>query len=305
MTYTSQGSEKFLEAISLETSGDSASAAKMLIDLAEEGHSGAVSIFRYHGHMNPDTDGSPARTRTIEYAALSGYPQAEFSLGARYFDGFGMKKDREKGLAWLQRSVSHGNLDGSYFLGKVLEKKPYNDMEYALELITDAAGGGHALALNDLARKYRDGKVVPRDSLRALELYSASADHGYWVAARHIAEMYLDGDGVQHDPEQALEWFSRAADSGDQESQYQIARMFETGNGVEKDVDEAMRIYALLAINYSHSARRFCNEAAYRLGLILESGTDVPADLEDAIYWYTKAADKGHKEASIRLRELI
>jgi TPR repeat protein len=200
--------------------------------------------------------------------------------------------------------VSHGNLDGSYFLGKALERKPYNDPEYALELITDAAGGGHALALNDLARKYREGKMVPKDPIRALELYSASADRGYWVAARHIAEMYLDGDGIPHDSEQALEWFSRAADSGDQESQYQIARMYETGDGIEKDVDEAMRIYALLAINYSHSAKRFCNEAAYRLGMILEADTDVPADLEDARYWYSKAADKGHKEAYLRLKDL-
>ena len=300
----SMGDDRFPKAMSLEASGDNASAADILIGLAEEGHSGAVSVFRYHGHLNPDTDGSPARTRTIECAAMSGYPQAEYSLGARYIDGFGISRNLEKGLSWLQRSVSHGSLDGSYFLGKVLERKPYNDSETAVELIRDAADGGHALALNDMARRYRDGKGVPRDPVRALELYASSADRGYWVAARHIAEMYLDGDGVPRDAGQALEWFCRAADSGDQESQYQIARMYETGDGVDKDMDEAVRIYALLAINYSHSARRFCNEAAYRLGVIFEEGIDVPVDLEDAAYWYGRAADKGHKEARARLSSL-
>lgn len=304
MNGQSLGTERFSDALALEKSGDCGSAAEILVSLAQEGHSGAVAIFRYHGHMNPDTDGCPARTNTIEAAAMNGYPQAEYSLGARYFDGFGVPADREKGLAWLQRSVSHGNLDGSYYLGKILERKPFNDIETALELITDAAGGGHALALNDLARKFREGKVVPRDPLRALELYSASADHGYWVAARHIAEMYRDGDGVPRDPEQALEWFSRAADSGDQESQYNIARMYETGEGVPVDMEEAVRIYALLAINYSHSARRFCNEAAYRLGMIFEQGIGVPVDLEDAQYWYGKAAEKGHREAKSRLLDI-
>lgn len=299
------GHDDFNNLLKYEIEGKFREASLSLESSYDKGYPDAVATMRINKHMDLSKE-NPFRIQTLTELALRGNDVAEFCVGARYIYGMNVPKDVEKGLYWLDKSVSKNNADACYHLGKYLEKNTFKNYD-STELIRKAAEMKHPLAQNDLARKYLNGTFEYNPS-KSLQLYLEAGDNGYWVATRHAAEMYYSGKDIERDFEKAFELYCKAADAGDQESCLMVAEMIENGEGTDKDVSEAIRLYALLAINYSRNGKRFCNEAAYRLGMIFEKGTDVEIDYEDAYYWYSRAAEKGHdkaKKATLRVKNLL
>jgi hypothetical protein len=85
-------------------------------------------------------------------AADQGNAAAQFSLGAAYRDGEGVKRDDQLAVAWLQK----------------------------------AANQGLAMAQDSLGLMYADGKGVPRDLGKAIEWSQKAAAQGYPNAQTHV-----------------------------------------------------------------------------------------------------------------------
>ena len=59
--------------------------------------SGNVYLEKYHCSLE-----------TVQEAALSGNPDAQYALGYMYFNGIGTVKDEQTGILWIQRAASQG-----------------------------------------------------------------------------------------------------------------------------------------------------------------------------------------------------
>lgn len=288
------GQYEYQKALECEEHGNYHEASIYLESSFRKGYHDAINSLKINKHMDVSKE-NRMHIHTLIEMASTGNAVAEFCVGARFLYGINVKKDVGKAVYWLDKAIENGNSDACYHLGKYVEKNPVGNHD-PISLISKAADMKHPLAQNDLARKYLDG-TLEYDPSRALELYLEAGQEGYWIATRHAAEMLYQGKHIVRDPEKAFELYCRASDTGDPESCLMVAEMLEKGEGTEKDIYEAIRMYALLAINYTRNGRRFCNEAAYRLGMIFEKGMEVQSDYEDAYYWYSRAAEKGHREA--------
>ncbi len=102
----------------------------------------------------------------------------------------------------------------------------------------------------------------------------------------NVAYLYQSGRGVQADESQAFYWFSRGAAQGDPTALYQVVQAYELGRGVEADAHQAQHFLQQAAAAGSVPAQnRLAQEA------LLNN------DLEQAHYWFQRAADNGDANA--------
>ncbi|MEM8654420.1 MAG: hypothetical protein AAGF36_06715 [Pseudomonadota bacterium] len=120
--------------------------------------------------------------------------------------------------------------------------------ELAQELIRDAAYGGSAPALLEIARMQQQGTLV-EDWDAPLDLTVTMAfggilgplDRGVCNRAGRIAQEYLRGDVVQSNPALALAWFRFAADLGGADAAWRVVEFQLNADGAIKDNLELRR----------------------------------------------------------------
>jgi uncharacterized protein len=118
---------------------------------------------------------SPEDVRSFESykaKAEAGDAEAQFQLGGLYDNGFGVKKDLEKGWACYNKAADQGCID----------------------------------ALCKLAYHFQKGERVPRDYVKAAKLYRQAAEQGRISAQYEISDMYMRGNGVEKSMDEAYAW---------------------------------------------------------------------------------------------------
>ena len=177
---------------------------------------------------------------SLEKLARSGDPSAQNQWGFNLFNGYGVAKNPEEGLDWIQKSANQN-----------FAKAQYN-----------------------LALFHQDGKGVEPDLVKAFELMLKAGRQGLPEAETALGYMYERGQGVKSDITEALYWYrqastfggecKRSADHfkenllvhrqeqylyGDRNAQYMLGRIYETGaGGVFPNIDEAIRWYEDAAV---------------------------------------------------------
>lgn len=94
-----------------------------------------------------------------------------------YINGYGVKKDEDKGIEWLKKSAAQGNIDAELSLGT----------------------------------EYQNGQMMIRNTQEAAKWYLLAAQHGNSLAQRDIGMLYAKGIGVPRDYIQAYIWLNKAA----------------------------------------------------------------------------------------------
>jgi uncharacterized protein len=115
--------------------------------------------------------------KAVQQKAEQGDPEAQFSLGVMYTNGYGVWQDYAQAAAWFLQAAEHGDAKAQMALG-------------------DA---------------YAKGQGVPRDDVQVVTWYRKAADQGYADAQSHLGVMYADGVGVAQDYVEALKWTNLAA----------------------------------------------------------------------------------------------
>lgn len=218
--------------------------------------------------------------------ADSGDAVAMYCLGKVYCYGYGVPEDVDQATRWFLRAAERGHTEAMYQLGEIYgcqlpierNSRP-EDSAQALIWWHRAAARRHRDALLRLGNRAFHWDAV------ALVLFRQLAERGNADAQRCLGWMYHSGRGVPRDLEQAAFWYCRAAEQGEESAV----------NGLFHLAKLCKAAFACLrqAAERGHAEAQFClGEIYYYYG-----APDMPEDMEQAEFWYRRAAEQGHKLA--------
>lgn len=176
--------------------------------------------------------------------------------------------------------------------------QPDNSLPSQIKTVEARAFDGVPEAQHDLAALYTAGQGgVKADFARAAAWFEEAAINGIANARYNLGVLYHQGLGVTQDTNKALNWYKAAAAQNHPEAQYNLGIAYIEGVGATYDPAKA-------AGNFESAARAGIMEAAYNLGLIHENGLLGAPQIEEAIYWYNRAAENGSPEGKAALNQL-
>lgn len=149
----------------------------------------------------------------LRYRAATGDPVAQFEIGSRYADGFGVKPDMQEAVNWYRRSASQGLAPALYRLGSLLEH----------------------------------GRGTAQDKPTAAALYEKAAEKGNTKAMYNLGVLNAQGALGKPNFKAAAKWFTKAAQAGIKDGQFNLAILHARGMGVKTDLEEAYFWFAVAA----------------------------------------------------------
>ena len=128
------------------------------------------------------------------------------------------------------------------------------------------------------------------EDLAGLNALTTQAAGGDPAAQVSLAIKYRDGKGVEKDDATALQWAHRAADAGNADAMDFIGHAYLRGAVVEGN--------PVIAFGYFKAAADESAQAAFNLGQCYYGAQGTEQDCVKALYWWKKAAAKGHGRAA-------
>lgn len=275
-------------------------------------------------------------------AALQNHLIAIIQYAYMYSAGEGTAVDEEKCLYWCEKAAEQSDSpDMCYTCGSMYDKKSEedSDKEKAMYWYEKAAGQGNVDAQFQCGLHYSKGKGVPEDKEKAFYWYKKAAEQGDSSSQFNTGLYYSKGIGTENDEEQALYWYEKAARQGNVKAQYNCGHRYRKGIGSQKDEEKAVYWLTEAASKGSARAVEECREwigtvypdavinydrgnyqtALCRLKISAGLG-DIPSqcmlasmyykgqgtvkDVDQAIYWYEKAAAQNDPGAQSRLGDI-
>ena len=196
--------------------------------------------------------------------AEKGDPTAQFSVGASYAMGVGVKRDSAKALQWLERSANQGYdeaqifLGRMYFVGQGVKKNQIKG--FAFLHLAEKNGSSKAKRLKpQVAQQLSDTQIAEAEALaqemvkklpkmangmkghyrKLFEETLQKAQKGDSDAMAKLATLYALGNGVDKNLEEAFKWKLKAATDGISGAQFDLGWSYYRGEGVKKDVVNA------------------------------------------------------------------
>ena len=189
------------------------------------------------------------------------------------------------------------------------------------EVIESKARDGDCDAQYYLGLMFYFGNNKGRNHKKAFEYLKESADAGHSEAQYMVGVMYEYAQGVEQNYAQAFDFYIKAAKQGHTEALnwliskaeakygsskaqcnlgliYKRGQVDAIGKVINRAYDKALKYFKM-------AAEQGNSVAQYNLGLMYEAGqVEGGQNLKEAIDWYQKAADRGHKQAERALNRI-
>lgn len=238
--------------------------------------------------------GDPARAvPMLRFAAASGDPRAAVLLGSLHEEGLGTVKSREEALRWYRLAAEHGQPEAMAALGRLLlEESGPQARESAWQWLRQAA------RMDDRDGQYQIGWLLAQpgsthDDPQAFQWFIKAAGQGH-VGAQIAAASHLRGGiGVSKDQKAAAGLLERAAAMQDPVANYLLGRLREEEGGSSRN--KALDAYRIAAAAGHREAR-------FALAVML-AASSAEADRKEAVEWFAKAHEGGHRAAANHLGE--
>lgn len=285
-------------------------ALEHFLKAAELGHATAQYyvgwMYEYGQGVDKDMD---LAMQWYQKSADQGNQYAQFVLGESYYYGMrGKEVNYDMSFRWLELSAKQGNKNAEYYLGLSYDsgRGVAVNQQIAIQYFYFSAMQGHIDgALYNLMAHYQNGNVHAIDRPRCMLCFEKFSNQD-WVMTG-LGDIYKKGIGVAKNEKVAAEWYKKASNAGHGLGLYKMGECYEYGQGVEKDMDVAMKYYQL-------AANKGIKAAILKIGVVDTSnvsdemtasqlcvrGDDyyygrngVEKNLEEAIKYYCKAAEKG------------
>lgn len=206
----------------------------------------------------------------------------------------------------LEELANGGNAVASYFLalcyacGQVVNEDRNMFVKYLLK----SAEGNYPIALARLGDCYYNGEDLEQNYKKGIEYYEKAIEKSYGMDREFISDLhfdlfhcYYDDNKIEKDLDKAF-YHLKEASEHNLEALFELAQWYFNGNNIEQNYREAFKCYHSLA-EYDETG-----ESAYYLALSHEKGYGTEANIDDAKFWYRKAAVYGYEKAIKRLEEL-
>jgi TPR repeat protein len=196
----------------------------------------------YCGHMGMFQRDIEKAIQYFMKAAVQGHPQAENEIGNAYYYGSGMPKNMPEAEKWYQMAVQQGEPNAMVGLSQIYFDK--GRIDEAIQLISKSASLGNAVAMDNLAFCYMEGKGIKVDKEMAVYWLKKSVDCGYAKAFANLAYCYMRGEGIERDYKKMFELYKKGAELGDAKCIYRLGCCYKSGiiNVVDKDLDRASEL---------------------------------------------------------------
>ncbi len=168
-------------------------------------------------------------------------------------------QDYKKAVKWFLLAADQGNVEAQFYLGAAYYegKSVPQDFKEAVKWFHLAAEQGNALAQYNLGVAYAAGKGVPQDFKEAVRWYRLAADQGNVEAQFCLGVAYATGIGVPQDDKEAVKWYHLSAEQGNASAQYNLGVAYATGTGVSKDRPQAYAWWNIAAEQGYEKAKEF------------------------------------------------
>lgn len=275
---------------------------------AEQGD-GESQLYLASHYIN-DGDASQALS-WLRRAAEQDYAEAQFSLGKCYMRGDMVPQDKEKAIYWLSKAAELGDIEYKKRLASLYEGG--EEMMYYVAFGDSAARDEGNIVYDNNVAEFVDYN-------EAIKWYLKAAEQGDIESYIHIAMCYeklqnkaqvsyyynkaeekaKKGDTETQinlansfkkvgNTEKAIYWYRKAVDNSNKEERYFSDVYFDLADLYEESGNTSQAIYF-----YKKAAAGSINKdaAQRRLGKYYEEGDGVAQDYNEAILWYSKAADE-------------
>jgi TPR repeat protein len=155
--------------------------------------------------------------------AEQGDANAQYGVGALYWNGHGVTADAIEALKWFRL----------------------------------AAAQKHAEAQLDIGFIYSGVEGVTKDEKEAAKWFHLAAEAGLAEAQYILGVVYDGGQGVTMNEATAVKWFQRAAVQGNAQAQFSLATMYATGSGIKQDRLRAQMWFTLGAKHGANDPERW------------------------------------------------
>lgn len=252
-------------------------------------------------------------------------PQLRGYMARMYRYGYGVKKDIDRAIDLMGSSASDGiGWARNELTDLLILRNSGDDAEQAFEKCSEFASEGDAWAKGRLARMYRDGVGIEKDTDKAISLMSEAAKSGVSWAKKELEDMLCNGASVQI-PKDVNKYIFDNTERAFKE----IESIYETEPEVAKDVLEKIEELNKILMNpdidtylmkykveYGEGSIEALNGlmnlalggnriASEFLGLIYSEGKKIERNIDFAIT-YTRLSLKGKSGKEInRLIDLL
>ena len=213
--------------------------------------------------------------------------QVLFEIGELYNSGRGVINDIEKANDFYTQAANEGSADAMFAIGlnNVLSNK-----HKAFKWWFKGAKAGHFKAMTFISNCYTKGDGVEKDQKQALYWIKKGAELGDIGLMFRLGYEYIQGNIVKQDTQKALFWYHKVAEKGENKALLEIAELYMHGEGIVKDVNNALLYYK----KYLNQCNDY--ELMHDLARWYEEGVFSDPDMDQAIYWYKKAAKRGQAD---------
>jgi hypothetical protein len=194
----------------------------------------------------------------------------------------------EDAFNWIEKRAYEGNANCQSILGDIYH---FGDKYFNLNFFSNGKWG------------------VESNDEKAAYWWLEAAQNGYTSAFRKIGLCYRDGIGVPKDMVKAVDWMKKGAEVGDSQAQKIYGDFFEKGVqiiiGWHTEISVTKDSYYGsnndIISQYIDGNYNFVTKYKHE---VPDYKTIIPADIEQAKYWWKKAAAQGNIAAKERLQKI-
>lgn len=194
---------------------------------------------------------------------------------------------------------------------RTIESEAYNGNPIAQYLIGHIYIGPKVSRYDILVRNNTYERVysVAPDTVKAVYWWNEAAKQGYTLAYNCMGIAYKFGYGVDKDMNKAIEFLKKGAEAGDADAQCNYGCIFQNGYKEKTGTHKETRSTADYFSDHDRVIRKEFDaergeHITYYWVEVDDSVIVIPKDIEQAKYWWKKAAEQGNEYAKDMLQKV-
>ena len=336
--YAAQGSDKFKDVLSVvekiaasdaeaafrlgryydvETPvPDYARAIEYYTKALDMGHGFAMNNLGLIYERGNGVDKDPLKARKLfEASAHARDHHGYLNMARLNFEGIAMRRNVEKGMAWLQEAMDN-NVSGAYLDAANVYHGGFFGIEQsrvkALKFLEKAASLGDEDAAGRVANIYLYGdcagdaglysrlrgndNCIPANPRKGIDMFTALARRDNKDALTSLGNVYWKSDAVVPDPTLAVSYWNRAAELGSCSAMTALVKAYEGNDGGAKDPAKVLELLEQAVGCNPRDAT-----SLYKLGKYYYDAANPRRDCAKAESYLQRAVANGKREAYTEL----